>query len=184
MNTAGTELLTITEKVTAKLWLDAIADAAGAASKQISAELAAAAKRHYETHGSLLSERIPDLARVTASASHEAVVVVNNDAFTRWVALRYPAAVYTETKVSPKWTEAFLKRAVRNGGKVFDDATDEMVPGVEVKPGGEFLGVAVSQKSKVATEMFARLAEHGLRQLAAEAGPRPLALPSPEVGDE
>jgi hypothetical protein len=178
--TDETEPMTVQERVTAKLWLDAIAAAAGEASKRISAELAADARRDYEAGNGLLTQRFPDLANVSASATHEASVVVNEAAFTKWVALRYPTAVYTETKVSPAWQTAFLKRAIRNGGKVFDAATDEQVPGVEVKPGGEFIGVSVNQKSKVATEMFAALAENGLRQLAAVAGSRPLALPGVE----
>lgn len=172
-----TEPMTRTEKVTAKLWLEAIAAAANAASKQISQELAEEARREYETERSLPTWRIPDLATVSASATHEAAVVVNEATFTKWVAKRYPTAVYTETRVSPSWREAFLKRAIRHDGKVWDDTSDEQVPGVEVKPGGEFIGVSVNQKSKTAQEMFASLAENGLRQLAAVAGSRPLALP-------
>lgn len=110
------------------------------------------------------------MATVAASVTHQSVSVSDSAALTRWVTNRYPTEVEMVPTVRPAWLTGFLQRASPSGDVVADPSTGEVVPGLAVRPGGEFAGVTVRATS-TAKEVFAALASTGLRRLAVEAGP-------------
>jgi hypothetical protein len=68
----------------------------------------------------------------------------------------------------------FFERLTREGVSAIDG--DEVVPGLVVKPGGEFIGVSVTAKS-AAKEVYGLVAETSLRRFALDAN-AVLALPT------
>jgi len=165
--------LTREDKVKAKLWLDQLADAATAESKRLSVELADEAYEEYRRTKSLPTWRFEDLAVVAAGASHAAVVVADEATFTKWARVRYPDQVETIYRVRPAWLAGYLKRLQHEGLSAVDK--DEVVPGLVVKPGGQFIGVTVTGKPE-AKEVYAAVAQASLRRFALDAGP--LAVPT------
>lgn len=170
-----------TQLTTAVIWLDAIAEAAKAKSAELRADLAADAKAEYEEQGTAPTWRIPDVATVSASVSHEAAYVDDERAFVRWVTERYPDEVVTS--VRPSWQKAFLSAATIDGDSVADRSTGEVVPGLGVREGGRLTGVSIRATSD-AKGVFAAVAEHSLKELAASAGPGvPVVLAELEATD-
>ena len=167
-----------TETVQAIVWLDQLAAQAKAESAKLRQDLAADARTEYEEQGTAPTWRIPDVATVAASVTHEAVTVTDDRVLTAWVGERYPTELLTV--VRPAWLADFLSRCQPSGDVACDPATGEVVPGLSVRPGGTFGGISV-RVSAAAKEVFGALARHGLERLAVEAGPsRPVVL---EVSD-
>lgn len=158
-----------TELVQACIWLDQLAAQAKAERAKLAAQLSADARAEFEEQGTAPTWRIPDVAVVAASVSHEAAFVSDEKAFVEWMAKRFPSEVETVTRVRPAWQTAFLS-GLQSAGEVACAPDGEVVPGVSVRPGGEFAGVSI-RATGAAKEVFGRLAEHGLRRLALEAGP-------------
>ena len=149
------------------IFWDQVAAAAKAEGAEIRAMLYADAKADFEEHGTAPTWRIPDLATVAAAVSHQSVYVADEPTFAAWVAKRYPTEI--ETRVRPAFVELVLKSANVDGTLVsYEDG--EVVPGLAVRPGGEFAGVSI-RATREAKEVFSALASHGLRELAAHASP-------------
>ena len=111
------------------------------------------------------------MGRISSSLSKEAVYVSDEDAFTKWVAQRYPTEVESVQSVRSSFQAGFLKRLEITGERVFDPEMDgEQVPGLSVRPGGKFKGISLTPDD-AAKEVFGALANFGLRKLALEAGP-------------
>lgn len=158
------------EAVEAIVWLDALAAQARTEAAKYRADLLADARAEFEEQGTAPTWRIPDVATVAASVSHASVYVCDETAFTRWVAARYPTEVETIERVRAAWQAGFLVRALGSVGIVNDPETGEVVPGLAIRPGGQFAGVSI-RPTAAAKEVFTALADAGLRQLAASASP-------------
>ncbi len=158
------------ETIRAVVWLDQLAAKAKDEAGKLRADLVADARAEYEEQGTPPTWRPPDLATVAARVSHETAYVADEAAFAAWVQSRYPTEADTRVVVRQAWQELFLKSAATSGEVVVDTATGEVVPGLKVRPGGEFLGITISA-SPLAKQVMGALAEHGLRRLAAEASP-------------
>jgi hypothetical protein len=172
-----------TELVQAVIWLDLLAQQAKAEGQKLRAELAADARAEFEEHGTAPTWRIPDVATVAASVSHETVMVDDSAALVRWVAARYPTEVVTTPTVRGAWLADFLTRVKPSGDEACDPDTGEVVPGLGVRPGGHFGGVSI-RATGAAKEVFGALAGHGLRKLALDASPAvPVVLAELEATD-
>jgi hypothetical protein len=81
---------------------------------------------------------LPDdtpVATVSVVEPKAAVVVVDEDAFTSWVAENYPTEV--ETRVRSSWQRKFVSRLDATPGPVADPSTGEVVPGLAARPAAE-----------------------------------------------
>lgn len=155
------------------VWLDQLAAAAKAEAAKVRAMLHADARAEFEEHGAASTWRIPDIATVTSSVTHESVYVSDEKAFTAWVAERYPTEVEVIRRVRAAWQGGFLSQAIVGGLEelvVVDPDTGEVVPGLSVKTGGEFGGISIRPTTAV-KEVLSALAQHGLRELAAGYAP-------------
>jgi len=136
--------------------------------RELRAALTADARSEFDEQGTAPTWRLPGLTVSTAMTA-DSVAVVDEAAFTAWVAKAYPTEVETVTAVRPAFRAKLLGDAAGRGDPPCS-ADGEVIPGVEFRPGGEFRAVSVRPSS-------------GLRsQLAAKAkdiveGRAPLALP-------
>lgn len=159
-----------TEIVRACIWLDQLAGHVKTERARLAAELAADARAEYEEQGTAPTWRIPDVATVSASVSHAAVYVADEESFTDWVAKRYPTEVETIQRIRSAWLADFLKRALGSVDVVADPDTGERVPGLGIRGGGQLSGISI-RASAAAKEVFSIVARRGLERLAIEAGP-------------
>lgn len=158
-----------TEIVTACIWLDQLAAHAKAERAKLAAQLSADARAEFEEQGTAPTWRIPDVATVAASVSHESAYVCDEKTFTEWVSKRYATEVETVTRVRPAFQTGLLS-GLRSEGEMAFMPDGEVVPGVMVRPGGEFAGVSI-RATAAAKEVFGALADAGLKRLALDAGP-------------
>lgn len=163
------------DAVKAIVWLDQVAARAKLEAAAIRAAIEADAKAELAEQGTAPTWRLPDLGTVALSVSHEAVVVADEDAFTKWVAERYPTEVVQVLRVRPAWRAGFLDRAGAYPAAVgelvaVDPETGEIVPGLVVRPGGQPVGITI-RPSTEAKQVYAAVAERSLKRLALDAGP-------------
>jgi hypothetical protein len=171
-----------TEVVRAVVWLDQLAARAKDESRKLREQLQADARAEWQEQGTAPTWRIPDVATVAASVTHESVVVEDMTALTRWMEQRYPTEVETVRSIRPAFLAGFLPRAKPAGDVVCDPETGEVIPGLGVREGGQFGGISV-RVTAAAKEVFGALADHGLRELVAAAGPAvPVVLAELEAG--
>lgn len=172
-----------TETVQAIIWLDQLAAKVKAEAAKLREQIYADARAEYEEQGTAPTWRIPDVATVAASVSHESVSVDNSRALVAWVEQRYPTEVERVPTVRAAWLADFLLRAKPNGDVACDPDTGEIVPGLSVREGGHFAGVSIRATSD-AKAVFGALADTALRRAVAEAGPAvPVVLAALEQAD-
>ena len=159
-----------TEITTAIIWLDQLAAAAKAEGAKLREMVYADARAEYEEQGTAPTWRIPDVATIAASVSHESVSVADDVTFTDWVLKRYPTEVETISRVRPAWLTQFLGACDTNGDAAVDSSSGEVVPGLGVREGGRFAGITIRPTAD-AKAVFAAVAQQSLTKLAAEAGP-------------
>jgi hypothetical protein len=83
---------------------------------------------------------LPDetpVATVTLVDPQPAVVVVDEDTFTTWVAENYPTEVETRVRVRPNWQKRFVSRLDASAGPVADPRTGQVVTGLAALPASE-----------------------------------------------
>lgn len=172
-----------TQTVQTIIWLDQVAAAAKAEAGKLRERVYAEAKADFDVEGTAPTWRIPDVATIAASVSHESVSVGDAKAFAAWVRERYPTEVEDVPTVRPAWLAGFLERAEINGDVACDPETGEVVPGLSVRDGGRFAGVSIRPTAD-AKAVFAAVASTSLAKLAAEAGPSvPVVLAELGAGD-
>jgi hypothetical protein len=151
-------------------------------------QLAARAREELERDGTARTWRMPDVVTASTSVTHETVHVADPQAWTRWVEARFPTEVERITVVRPAFQSVFLERHAlperrEPSGEwiVVDAGTGEVVPGLGVRPGGEFGGVSIRVTS-AAKAAFGALADQGLDRLALGANV-PIVLAEVEASD-
>jgi hypothetical protein len=168
------------DRVKAIVWLDQLVAAAAAESAKLRGELDQDARNEFEECGTAPTWRIPDVATISSSVTHESVNVTDPAAFAQWVSKRYPTEV--ELSVRAAWWKTFRTKVQPADDVVCDPETGEVVPGLGVREGGQFGGISV-RVTAAAKEVFGALADHGLRELVAAAGPAvPVVLAELEAG--
>jgi hypothetical protein len=150
------------------IWLKQLATAALDARKNLIAELNADARAEFEEQGTASTWRIKGMATVPQAQTADAVVVVDEDKFLDWVQARHPTEVETVTHVRPAFRALVLGKLVKVAGDVCH-IDGEVVPGVEFKPGGEFIGISVTPTA-AAKEAFTAVASATLLELVAKSG--------------
>lgn len=91
--------------------------------------------------------------------------IVDDAAFTAWVAARYPDQMVMS--VRPSFRELLLGRATRLGDPV-DKETGELIPGVTMRQGDPYLTVKPNADAR--DRMKTALANHGLLMLGSAEG--------------
>lgn len=162
-----------TTKVTQVVFLERLAALALRDAKAVRAELALDAAAEYAEQGTAATWRIPDVATVSAGVTHEAAYVRDQAAWSAWVADRYPTEAERVTVVRPAWQSTYLSSVLTEPGPdgeyvAIDPRTGERLPGVGVRPGGEFNGLTI-RVSAAAKEVFDALASDRLALLELEA---------------
>lgn len=107
---------------------------------------------------------------IGTTLTRDAVVVVDDDAFTVWVSRRFPTEVVTSTVVRPAFARGLLAGAARRGDPPCT-GDGEVIPGVVFRPGGQVRSVSLTPSAELSAWLDA----------AAEdivAGRAPLALPA------
>lgn len=111
-------------------------------------------------------EHDADYGTVVCAPGRRSAGIVDEDAFTAWVAKRYPEQMVMT--VRPSFRELLLGRATRLGDPV-DKETGEVIPGVTMRQGDPYLTVKPNAEAK--DRMKTALANQGLLMLGtAEAG--------------
>lgn len=125
--------------------------------------LAELAEEEFKS-GTLPTWRMPDIGRVQASVTAWTPVVSDVVEFTKWVADRYPTEVEDIVRVRDAWLGSFLAGVVIDTVALaaLDPATDEAVPGLTVRKGGQFKGVSIYADDSTKAAMAA-IAEAELR---------------------
>jgi len=83
---------------------------------------------------------LPDdtpVATVTLVDPRPAVVVLDEDTFTTWVAENYPTEVETRVRVRPSWQKQFVSGLDASAGPVADPRTGGVVTGLAALPAPE-----------------------------------------------
>jgi hypothetical protein len=101
-----------------------------------------------------------DYGTVVCTPGRRSAAIVNDDAFTAWVAARYPDQMVMS--VRPSFRELLVGRASRLGDPV-DKETGEVIPGMAMRQGDPYLTVRPSSDAK--ERMKTSLASHGLLML-------------------
>lgn len=136
--------------------------------KELRAALTADARGESEEQGTAPTWRLPGLT-VSSAMSSDSVAVVDEAAFTAWVAKAYPTEIETVTAVRPAFRAKLLGDAAGRGEPVCAE-DGEVIPGVEFRPGGEFRAVSVRPTSALRSQLAAKA-------LDIVEGRAPLALP-------
>jgi hypothetical protein len=83
---------------------------------------------------------LPDgtpVATITLVDPAPAIVVVDDEAFTAWMARNYPSEVETRVRVRASWQKHFLSRLDPTDDPVADPSTGEVVAGLRTVPASE-----------------------------------------------
>lgn len=142
-----------------------ISDAVAAEHKPVKAEL-------LDTMTAAGAERVrvtdadgDNLGTVSLSAGRASAKLTDPAAFTAWVAERYPSEMVQAVRGS--FTGKVLEQATALGEAV-DQATGEVIPGVEIVTGDPYVTVRPNDLAR--TRMRAMLLASGLLELPAGAG--------------
>lgn len=131
-----------TEKALRAAYLEQVAAAINLEARSLRNDLEEEALTEYQTHGTAVSWRTPDI-NVVAAVSKEAVTVSDPSALREWVALRHPTEVELVPTIRPAWLGGLLERAQPAGDVACDPETGEVIPGLGVRPGGVFSGIRI-----------------------------------------
>jgi hypothetical protein len=132
-----------TELVTRIVFFDQIAARAKEAAQALRNDLTADARAEFEEQGTAPTWRIPEVATVATAVTHEAPGLADEAAFVAWVRERYPTEVETVHRARPAWMAPFLASLAASGDDAVDTSTGEVVPGITMRPGGNFAGVSI-----------------------------------------
>lgn len=146
------------------VWLDQVIAAAKEARGALVADLEADAKAEYEEQQTASTWRIKGVATVPQSVTNDAVVVESEPRFVDWVAQRFPTEV--DTIIRPAFRKLLLGELIHVADGVCH-IDGEVVPGVEFRAGGEFIGVSV-RATPEAKQAFGAVARATLLELAAK----------------
>ena len=119
------------------LLYEQLAEAAKAKAARYREVLTADARGELEQQGMAPSWKLPLVGQVVRPVSEQAIVVTNLAALTAWVAARYPDQIEHVEQIRPAYAAVLTKRLEADGAIVFDPQTGEVVPGVEVRAGGQ-----------------------------------------------
>jgi hypothetical protein len=114
------------------LW-ERVAEQATARAAAFRQQLQANAVAELTEQGTAPSWRSPEVGLVFLPVSKTAPVVTDHEALAKWVSLTRPSEV--EMRVRPAYVKA-LRDGARIEGDVVTDRDGTVIPGMEVRPGG------------------------------------------------
>lgn len=167
------------------VWWDAVAAEAATRSARVREQLDTQARQELARDGVAPTWRIPGLGTVPLSMTADRIDVDDADAFTAWVAARFPEQIETNTRVRPAY-EAVVRKAALKRGAACDDQ-GEVIPGLKFVPGGRAKGIQVraTDDAKASAAAIAGAALDGLfeaRTLALQVAPLVLEQLQQEAG--
>ncbi|MEU6858853.1 hypothetical protein AB0B28_08275 [Glycomyces sp. NPDC046736] len=154
-----TELKTLArEAMAAKLFADEVKARGDAAKERLLYEMTASGAERVR----VADEDGTDLGAVSVGAGRTSATVVDEAAFTAWVAETYPDAIVTT--VDPDVRLRLLNAAKKAKAPV-DTSTGEVIPGVDITEGAAYVSARPSAEAKERAREL--LAGSGLLELAA-----------------
>lgn len=149
------------------VWWDAVAAEAKTRGAQAREALDAQARAEFTRDGIAPTWRIPDVGTVPLALTANTVRVVDEAAYTAWVADRFPEQVQTTVQVRPAYDKTLREAAAKRGAACDDQG--EAIPGLEFVPGGAPKGISIraSSDAKAAAAALAGAALDGLAELTA-----------------
>lgn len=106
------------------------------------------ARQELADSGAAPTWRIPGFASVTLALSTDRVDVVDEAAYTAWVAARHPDNVETITRIRPAFDNLLRTGAAKRGAACDDQG--EVIPGLAFVPGGapKHLSIRISDTAR------------------------------------
>lgn len=104
--------------------------------KAIRLELDADAQREFKEQGAAPTWRLKDLGTWSLPITRDSVAVTDPDAFLDWLAERHPTEVEEIRRPRKAFFEVLTQFLVQDGAEVVHRSTGEVVPGLEIRPGG------------------------------------------------
>ncbi|GAA2327401.1 hypothetical protein [Dactylosporangium salmoneum] len=143
------------------VWWDAVAAQAKSRAAGARNALDKQAQAEFARDGIAPTWRIPDVGTVPLSLTADRVDVVDEAAYTEWVAATFPEQVETivTTRVRPAYDEVVRKAAAKRRAACTEDG--EVIPGLEFVAGGAPKGISIRASSD-AKESAAALADAAL----------------------
>jgi hypothetical protein len=144
--------------------------------KAIRLEMDADAQQEFKEQGAAPTWRLKDLGTWSLPVSRDSVAVTDPDAFLDWLAERYPTEVEQIRRPRKAFFDVLTQFLAQEGADVVHRTTGEMVPGLEIRPGGRPLTLRFKPNSDalaVADQVGAKLAGQILDGLGIAAGGDP-----------
>lgn len=151
--------MTIKDEVRNILVLEAFAAEATRIAADKRASLNEAARRQLESEGVAPSWTLPGIAKVGLSFSKPATVVADAAKLTAWIIAKRPELTEQITRVRPADQAAFLVGLDTQDGVPVDRETGEIVPGIEVRPGGQPKSLNVIPDAEVKATLSGQVAQ-------------------------
>lgn len=151
--------MTIKDDVRNILVLEAFAAEATRIAADRRAALNETARRHLEAEGVAPSWTLPGIAKVGLSFSKPATVVADAAKLTAWIIAKRPELTEQITRVRPAEQAAFIAGLDTQDGVPVDRETGEIVPGVEVRPGGQPKSLNVVPDAEVKATLSGQVAQ-------------------------
>jgi hypothetical protein len=129
------------------VWWDCVAEQAKARAQAARQVLAAEASAELERDGIAPTWRIPGLGTVPLGVTSDTVVVDDADAYTKWVADRYPTEVETVAHVRGVFDGHLRRAAAERGDPPCDPKTGKVIPGLRFVAGGQPRGIQIRPDS-------------------------------------
>lgn len=166
------------EKVRQALIWEAAAKKAYARAARWRDQLTAEARTELAEQGSAPTWRFPEIGTALLPVTQQAVVVVDPDAFLKYVQGNRPDGVETIVRVRPSFQTRLLTQVEADAdGNVLDDE-GTVVPGLAVRQGGQPMTLRLSP-TREASQVLGEAADQVLALVAAS-----LHLPAPPEPDE
>lgn len=148
------------------IWLKQLAAAALDARKVLVGQLTDEAREEFDKNGPA-TWRPKGIATIPFSVSNDAIEVTDEAKFLDWVARRNPTEI--ETSVRQSWRTYVLEKLARIAEDdviCLDDG--EVIPGVSLRKGGEFIGISITPTPQ-ARVAFTAVANATMLELVARA---------------
>lgn len=123
------------EKIRQILTWETVAAKAQALAAELRAQLDEDARAELVGQGTAPRWDVPGLATATLAVTKPSVVVADQTALTTWMVSRRPDEV--ELAIRPTSLRALLRQVDADGDLIYLRDGGEVVPGLEVRPGGE-----------------------------------------------
>lgn len=151
------------------LKVEAARDQLDKLAKSLRSGLDAEARAELEQQGTAPTWRLKDIGTWSLPVTRESVAVTDPDAFLDWLAKEYPTEIEHIRRPRKAFFEVLTQFLVQDGEDVVHTSTGAIVPGVEIRAGGQPLTLRFKPSGDAAA-VADQLAEQLVKQIAAGLG--------------